>query len=82
MMDGGARRGTDVLKAVALGARCVFVGRPFNYAMAVAGAAGVRHAIRLLGDEVDRGMAMLGINTLDELDGGFLAPVGGDRHAA
>src|SRR5690606_15537412 len=40
MMDGGVRRGTDVLKAMALGAACVFVGRPFNYAMAVAGAAG------------------------------------------
>ncbi|MFW7347358.1 MAG: alpha-hydroxy acid oxidase [Pigmentiphaga sp.] len=82
MMDGGVRRGTDVLKALALGARCVFVGRPFNYAMAVAGAAGVRHAVRLLGDEVDRGMAMLGVNTLDELDAGFLAPVGAGRRAA
>ncbi|MPS26281.1 MAG: alpha-hydroxy-acid oxidizing protein [Alcaligenaceae bacterium] len=81
MMDGGVRRGTDVLKALALGARCVFVGRPFNYAMAVAGAAGVRHAVRLLGDEVDRGMAMLGVNALDELDAGFLAPVGADRRA-
>ncbi|AZG07775.1 alpha-hydroxy-acid oxidizing protein [Pigmentiphaga sp. H8] len=82
MMDGGVRRGTDVLKALALGARCVFVGRPFNYAMAVAGDAGVRHAVRLLGDEVDRGMAMLGVNTLDELDAGFLAPIGAGSRAA
>jgi len=79
MMDSGVRRGTDVLKALALGARCVFVGRPFNYAMAVGGAAGVRHAVQLLGDEVDRGMAMLGINALDELDGSLLAPMGGER---
>jgi len=50
--------------------------------MAVAGAAGVRHAVRLLGDEVDRGMAMLGVNTLDELDAGLLAPVGAGRRAA
>jgi L-lactate dehydrogenase (cytochrome) len=61
MMDGGVRRGTDVLKALALGARFVFLGRPFFYAAAVAGEAGVRHAIRLLTEEVDRDMALLGI---------------------
>jgi len=82
MMDGGVRRGTDVLKALALGAACVFIGRPFNYAMAAAGAAGVKHAIRLLADEVDRGMAMLGINTLAELDAGLLMPLRAGRHAA
>ena len=52
--------GTDVLKAIALGARMVLVGRPFNYAAAVAGEAGVQHAIGLLRDEVDRNLAMLG----------------------
>ena len=48
MMDSGVRRGTDVLKALALGAQFVFVGRPFLYAAAVAGEPGVRHAIKLL----------------------------------
>jgi len=67
MMDGGIRRGTDVLKAMALGAAFVFVGRPFNYATAIAGEAGVRHAIQLLASEIDRDMAMLGVNRLDEL---------------
>jgi L-lactate dehydrogenase (cytochrome) len=67
MMDGGVRRGTDVLKALALGAKCVFVGRPFGYAAAVAGAAGVSHAIGLLSAEVDRDMAMLGVPDLQEL---------------
>ncbi|MEK6593555.1 MAG: alpha-hydroxy acid oxidase [Pseudomonadota bacterium] len=61
MMDSGIRRGTDVLKALALGAHFVFLGRPFLYAAAVAGEPGVRHAIKLLSDEIDRNMAMLGI---------------------
>jgi L-lactate dehydrogenase (cytochrome) len=77
MIDGGVRRGTDVLKALALGAKCVFVGRPFGYAAAVAGAAGVSHAIGLLSAEVDRDMAMLGIPDLRELGPGQLMRVKG-----
>ncbi|MBU9279010.1 alpha-hydroxy acid oxidase [Burkholderia multivorans] len=72
MLDGGFRRGADILKAIALGARMVFVGRPFNYAMAVAGEAGVTHAIRLLQEEVDRDMAMLGARTCLELHPGLI----------
>jgi len=67
LIDSGFRRGSDVLKALALGARMVFVGRPFNYAAAVASTAGVLHAISLLRDEVDRNMAMLGVNRCAEL---------------
>jgi L-lactate dehydrogenase (cytochrome) len=67
MLDSGVRRGSDVLKAVALGARFVFVGRPFAYAAAVGGQAGVAHGIALLQQEVSRNMAMLGITRLDEL---------------
>jgi L-lactate dehydrogenase (cytochrome) len=67
MMDGGVRRGTDVLKALALGAQFVFVGRPFLYAAALAGEAGALHAIRLLRDEIDRDMALLGIETLVQM---------------
>ena len=69
MLDGGVRRGSDVLKALALGAHFVFVGRPFAYAAAVAGQVGVAHAINLLAQEVSRNMAMLGVNGLDQLDG-------------
>ncbi len=67
MMDSGVRRGGDVLKAAALGARMVFLGRPFMYAAAVGGEPGVRHAIGLLRDEVDRNMAMLGANSMQQI---------------
>jgi len=67
MVDSGIRRGTDVLKAFALGAQFVFVGRPFLYAAAIAGEPGVRHAIGLLKGEIHGDMALLGINTLAEM---------------
>jgi (S)-mandelate dehydrogenase len=70
MMDGGVRRGTDVLKALALGAAFVFVGRPFNYAGAIAGEVGITYAINLLLQEVSRNMAMLGVRTLSEISPG------------
>jgi L-lactate dehydrogenase (cytochrome) len=75
MIDSGIRRGTDVLKALALGADHVFVGRPMAYAAAVGGQAGVSHAIGLLRDEVHRDMALLGVKTLKELGQGHLVSV-------
>lgn len=76
MLDGGIRRGTDVLKARLLGADFVWLGRPFLYAAAVAGEAGVRHAAALLAEEVDRDMAQLGVRRLAELRPEMLRPVG------
>lgn len=67
MVDGGFRRGTDVLKALALGASFVFIGRPINYAAAYAGEAGVAHALKLLKLELTRDMALLGITDLESL---------------
>ncbi len=67
MIDSGIRRGTDVLKALALGAHFAFIGRPFLYAAAIAGEPGVRHAVKLLRDEIDRDMALLGITTLADM---------------
>jgi len=78
MLDSGVRRGTDVLKAMALGARCVFVGRPFNYAATVAGQRGVAHAIALINEEVRRNMGLLGVVDLKELGVEFLQRAGAD----
>ena len=76
MIDGGVRRGTDVLKALALGAKFVLIGRPFNYAASIAGGEGVRHGIKLLRDEIQRDMMMMGITRLDELGPASLVRAG------
>ena len=81
MLDSGVRRGTDVLKALALGADFVFIGRPFLYAVALGGEAGLRHAVRLLRDEIDRNMAMLGISELGQLKREMLVPSTGPVYA-
>jgi 4-hydroxymandelate oxidase len=60
LVDGGVRRGTDVLKALALGARAVLIGRPYLWGLAVGGAAGVRRVIELLREEIDSAMAQSG----------------------
>ncbi|HTJ91423.1 MAG TPA: alpha-hydroxy acid oxidase [Acidocella sp.] len=75
MLDGGFRRGTDVVKALAIGARAVFIGRPFLFAAAYAGEPGVAHAIRLLAKEVDKDMALLGVRDLSELTSAVLHKV-------
>ncbi|WP_234189933.1 alpha-hydroxy acid oxidase [Shinella sp. NM-101] len=67
MIDSGFRRGTDILKAIGLGAQMAFIGRPFNYASALAGAAGVDHAINLLRGQLRADLGMLGLRTLLEM---------------
>jgi L-lactate dehydrogenase (cytochrome) len=67
MLDGGIRRGTDVLKALALGAQFVFVGRPMLYAAVAGGEAGVQRALTLLKDEINRDMALLGIRSIGDI---------------
>nr|WP_171515348.1 alpha-hydroxy acid oxidase [Cupriavidus necator] len=68
MLDSGVRRGTDVIKALALGARCVFIGRPFAYAAAVGSRQGVAHGINLMQAEISRDLAMLGITRATDVD--------------
>jgi len=67
MIDSGFRRGSDVLKAMALGADLVFIGRPFAYAAAAAGETGPAKAIAILKEEIFRNMALIGVTTLGEL---------------
>lgn len=66
-IDGGVRRGTDVLKALCLGAKGVGIGRPFIYAMSTYGVEGVTKAIHLLNDEIEMNMRLLGVTDLSQL---------------
>lgn len=66
LVDGGIRRGTDVLKAMALGANAVLLGRPYVYGLANAGAVGVAHVLRLMRDELEIAMALCGCSQLDQ----------------
>lgn len=74
MADSGIRRGTDVIKTLALGATMTFIGRPFNYASAVAGQPGVAHAIDLIVAEVKRDLGMLGLTRLADITRDILVP--------
>lgn len=71
-VDGGIRRGTDVLKALAIGARAVMIGRPALWGLAAAGPEGVRHVLELLRDELLIDMALVGRTRLPDLDRSLL----------
>lgn len=75
--DGGIRRGTHVLKALAAGAHCASGGRLYLYALAAAGQAGVERAIGLLKDEIERGMRLMGVTRVNQLQQGHLRWRGG-----
>jgi (S)-mandelate dehydrogenase len=72
MIDGGFRRGTDIVKALALGARAVLLGRAPLYGLAAGGPAGAARALDLLASEIDRTMALLGARSVSELSPRFL----------
>lgn len=71
-VDGGVRRGTDVLKALAYGAKAVFLGRPILWGLACAGQAGVEQVLELLREDLDRTMVLSGVSSLEEIDAGLL----------
>jgi 4-hydroxymandelate oxidase len=74
-VDGGVRRGTDVLKALALGARAAFAGRAFACGLAVDGERGVAHVLSLLRDELELGLGLLGCPSPDAVSRGHVEPV-------
>jgi 4-hydroxymandelate oxidase len=74
IVDGGIRRGTDVLKALALGARAVMVGRPVAWGLALSGAEGAREVLELLLAEFDIALALAGAPRAAELDASFVTP--------
>lgn len=74
LVDGGIRRGSDVFKAIAGGADAVMIGRPYAHALAVAGALGVAHLLKLLREELEACMALCGCADLASIDASYLCP--------
>lgn len=72
ILDSGIRRGTDIVKALALGANAIMIGRPIFYGLATAGALGVAHTIKLLRDELELSMALCGCERLEDIDASLI----------
>jgi 4-hydroxymandelate oxidase len=73
-IDGGVRRGVDVVRALALGARGVLLGRPVLWALAAGGADGVRRLLRALTHDLELSMALCGARTVGEISPDLVAP--------
>lgn len=73
-MDGGVRRGSDIVKALCLGARAVLIGRAYAYGLAAAGEPGVTRALTILRDDMERTLRLLGCPTVTELNGSYIGP--------
>jgi isopentenyl diphosphate isomerase/L-lactate dehydrogenase-like FMN-dependent dehydrogenase len=74
IVDGGVRRGTDVVKALALGARAVMIGRPVTYGLAVGGARGAQRVLEILLTEVENALALTGCPRATDVDRSFVTP--------
>ncbi len=81
-LDGGVRRGTDVLKAVALGAKAVFIGRPIFWGLSVNGEDGLSHILEILRDELDVAMGLCGVTDVKKVDQSLVAGPGSDSTGA
>ena len=71
-VDSGFRRGTDIIPALALGAKAVAIGRPYLYSLAAGGQVGVSRVVQLLKAEIEHDMAMMGITSIDQINRGCL----------
>ncbi len=80
LVDGGVRRGTDVLKALALGARAVLIGRPIHWGLAVGGESGVRHVLELLRAELALDLLLCGVASPATADRSLLVPSDARNH--
>jgi L-lactate dehydrogenase (cytochrome)/(S)-mandelate dehydrogenase len=74
LMDGGIRRGSDIVKALCLGAKAVCIGRPYVYGLAARGPAGVEDVLRILRAELSTAMTLMGVDRLEDLDPSWLLP--------
>jgi L-lactate dehydrogenase (cytochrome) len=72
LLDSGVRRGSDIVKALCMGARAVFIGRAFAYGLAAAGEVGVARALEILREDMDRTLRLLGCNSVEGLDQTYL----------
>jgi len=83
LIDGGIRRGSDIVKAICLGARAVLVGRAYAYGLAAAGQAGVARALEILRADVERTLRLLGCPSTAALDASYVEmPTGWPAHPA
>lgn len=76
LLDGGVRRGTDIVKALCLGADAVCIGRPYLYGLAAKGGAGVEDVLRILEEEIKLTMTLMGVSDLHALDRSWIVPAG------
>ena len=72
LIDGGIRRGSDMVKAICLGARAVLIGRSYAYGLACAGEAGVVRALEILQDDMKRTLQLLGCDTVAQLNSSLI----------
>jgi L-lactate dehydrogenase (cytochrome) len=76
LLDGGVRRGGDVLKAVARGAQAILIGRPYVWGLAIGGQAGVEHMLALFHSELVRSMQLMGCHSVEQLDFSWVSDIG------
>lgn len=74
LLDGGVRRGSDVVKALALGASAVLIGRPYLYGLAAAGEKGLRHILEILREEMVRTLTLMGVESANQLNRASVSP--------